>query len=157
MENRFDLIVTIVNRGISDLVMDAARAAGASGGTILHGRGTGVHEAERFFGIEIQPEQESVLSLTRSCGATAALESRSAPDPAMSFAITWPMRTGALTRSARSAFNTSGILSLAIAPEVRTAHTGRSPPSTATSEVTTRTGALTSWRQYSSPRLHWFP
>lgn len=66
MDKGFDLIVTIVNRGFSDLVMDAARAAGASGGTILHGRGTGVHEAEEFFGIAIQPEKEIVLILTRT-------------------------------------------------------------------------------------------
>ena len=66
MDREFDLIVAIVNRGFSDLVMDAARAAGASGGTILHGRGTGVHEAEQFFGIAIQPEKEIVLILTRS-------------------------------------------------------------------------------------------
>lgn len=59
----FDLIITIVNRGFSDLVMDAARGAGASGGTILHARGTGVHEMERFFGISIQPEKEFVLIL----------------------------------------------------------------------------------------------
>ena len=38
MERAFELIVAIVNRGFSDLVMDAARKAGASGGTILHGR-----------------------------------------------------------------------------------------------------------------------
>lgn len=73
MENRFDLIVTIVNRGFSDLVMDAARAAGASGGTILHGRGTGLHEAERFFGIEIQSEKEIVLILTLSCERRAIM------------------------------------------------------------------------------------
>ena len=66
MDREFDLIVAIVNRGFSDLVMDAARAAGASGGTILHGRGTGVPEAEQFFGIAIQPEKEIVLILTRS-------------------------------------------------------------------------------------------
>ncbi len=34
MDREFDLIVAIVNRGFSDLVMDAARAAGASGGTV---------------------------------------------------------------------------------------------------------------------------
>ena len=63
MEHAFDLILTIVNRGFSDLVMDAARKAGASGGTILHGRGTGAREAERFFGISIQPEKELVMIL----------------------------------------------------------------------------------------------
>ena len=46
--------------------MDAARKAGASGGTILHGRGTGVHEAAQFFGVSIQPEKELVLILTRA-------------------------------------------------------------------------------------------
>ena len=66
MEKQFDLIAAIVGRGFSDLVMDAARAAGASGGTILHGRGTGVHEAAQFFGIAIQPEKEIVLILARS-------------------------------------------------------------------------------------------
>ncbi len=59
----YDLILAIVNRGFSDLVMDAARAAGAKGGTILHARGTGVHEAAQFFGISIQPEKEIVMIL----------------------------------------------------------------------------------------------
>ena len=65
MERAFELIVAIVNRGFSDLVMDAARKAGASGGTILHGRGTGVHEAAQFFGVAIQPEKELVLILVK--------------------------------------------------------------------------------------------
>lgn len=60
----YDLIITIVNRGFADLVMDAARGSGASGGTIMHARGTGIHEAEKFFGISIQPEKDVVLILT---------------------------------------------------------------------------------------------
>ena len=62
-ERKFDLIVTIVNRGFADEVMNAARAAGAHGGTILWARGSGVHETEKFFGISIQPEKELVLIL----------------------------------------------------------------------------------------------
>lgn len=58
-----ELILTIINRGFADLVMDAAKAAGASGGTVIHARGTGVHEAEKFFGIIVQPEKELVLIL----------------------------------------------------------------------------------------------
>ena len=61
---RHELILTIINRGFADLVMDAAKAAGASGGTVVHARGTGVHEAEKFFGIIVQPEKELVLILT---------------------------------------------------------------------------------------------
>ncbi len=61
----FDLIITIVNRGFNDVVMDAARSAGATGGTVLHARGAGIHEAEKFFGISIQPEKDVVLILAK--------------------------------------------------------------------------------------------
>lgn len=61
--NQFELIITVVNRGFADNVMDAAKAAGAQGGTVLYARGTGVHEAQKFFGITIEPEKEVVLIL----------------------------------------------------------------------------------------------
>ncbi len=63
---RYDLVITIVNRGFADSVMDAAKAAGAFGGTVLYARGTGIHEAEKFFGIIVQPEKELVMILTES-------------------------------------------------------------------------------------------
>lgn len=59
----YDLIVTIVNRGESDKVVDASKSAGAEGGTILHGRGTGIHEKAKLFNILIEPEKEIVLTL----------------------------------------------------------------------------------------------
>ncbi len=59
------LVITIVNRGFSDQVMEAAARAGARGGTVLHGRSAGREEAEKFFGITIQPEKEVVLVLLR--------------------------------------------------------------------------------------------
>lgn len=59
----FDLIVVVVNKGFSDFVLDAAREAGASGGTIISGRGTGVHENDTILGIKIQPEKEVILIL----------------------------------------------------------------------------------------------
>ncbi len=67
MENdkAFDLIITVVNRGFADQVVDAAKSAGAQGGTVLKARGTGIHEVEKFFGISIQPEKEVVLTLIR--------------------------------------------------------------------------------------------
>ena len=57
------LVVTIVNRGYTEKVMEAARPAGARGGTVLHARGAGMEEASQFFGITIQPEKEMVLIL----------------------------------------------------------------------------------------------
>lgn len=59
----YDLIVTIVNNGDSEKVIDASKKAGARGGTILHGRGTGVHEQAKLFNILIEPEKEVVLTL----------------------------------------------------------------------------------------------
>lgn len=62
-QQEFDLIMAIVNRGFTDDVMNAARPAGAQGGTILHARGAGAAGASRFFGITITPEKEMVLIL----------------------------------------------------------------------------------------------
>lgn len=64
-ENKFELIITIVNRGFSDAVVNSARNAGASGGTIINGRGTGVHEKETILGVSLQPEKELVLTLVK--------------------------------------------------------------------------------------------
>lgn len=63
-ERKYSLIVTIVNRGYADEVMEAARNAGARGGTILYAHGAGLHETETFFGISIRPEKEIVLILS---------------------------------------------------------------------------------------------
>ena len=60
---KFEVIICIVNSGFSDEVMDAARKAGAKGGTVLRGRGTANPEAESLFGIAIQPEKEIVMIL----------------------------------------------------------------------------------------------
>ena len=62
-EKQYDLILAVVNKGFADQVMDAARPAGAQGGTVMHARGAGMQEAEKFFGITIQPEKEIVLIL----------------------------------------------------------------------------------------------
>ena len=63
MSHQFECILCIVNAGFSENVMDAAKAAGARGGTVLHARGTGAKEAETFFGITVQEEKEIVMIL----------------------------------------------------------------------------------------------
>ena len=62
-EKKYEMVVCIVNAGYSQNVMDAARQAGARGGTILRGRGSANPEAEEFFNITIQPDKEVVLIL----------------------------------------------------------------------------------------------
>lgn len=59
----YDLIVTIVNKGNSDKVVAASKEAGAEGGTIINGRGTGIHEQAKLFNILIEPEKEIILTL----------------------------------------------------------------------------------------------
>lgn len=69
----FDLIVTIVNKGHSDPVIAASRRAGAEGGTILYGRGTGIREMKSILGIAIEPEKDIVLTLVRNDMSRAVL------------------------------------------------------------------------------------
>ena len=63
MENQknYNLVVAIVNKGYTDLVMEAARNKGARGGTTFVARGTGNKELGSFFGIAIEPEKEIVF------------------------------------------------------------------------------------------------
>ena len=77
MENapiRYDLIVTIVNKGKEDVVVDASKKAGAEGGTIISGRGTGIHEHAKLFNIPIEPEKNIVLTLIDREKTEAVLE-----------------------------------------------------------------------------------
>ncbi len=57
----YELIVAIANSGYTDMVMNAARGAGARGGTVLHGKGTGSKDAPKFHTISIADEKELVL------------------------------------------------------------------------------------------------
>lgn len=66
MEAKWKLISIIVNNGYADEAMAAARKAGASGGTILNGRGTGTEDDVKFFGISLVPEKEMLLILAES-------------------------------------------------------------------------------------------
>jgi len=59
-----ELIIVITNQGYTDKVMDAARSAGAGGGTAIHAKGTGAELARKFFGVSIAAEKEIVFILT---------------------------------------------------------------------------------------------
>ena len=66
MKKGYKCIFAVVNNGFSEEAMDAARACGAKGGTILHGRGTMSKDAEIAFNITIQPDKEIVMILASS-------------------------------------------------------------------------------------------
>ena len=64
-EVKYEAILTIVNKGMSNEVMEAANKAGSTGGTIIHGRGSGTEETAKLFNIEIEPEKDIILILSR--------------------------------------------------------------------------------------------
>lgn len=46
--------------------MDAARGAGATGGTVLHAKGTGRTASEKFFGVSLAEEKDLIYILASS-------------------------------------------------------------------------------------------
>lgn len=56
-----ELIIVIANQGNIELVMDAARGAGAYGGTVIQARGTGMEKAEQFLGFSLASEKEMIF------------------------------------------------------------------------------------------------
>lgn len=61
-----ELIVVISQQGYTDIIMDAARDAGAYGGTVIHAKGTGTAETEQFMGVTIAEEKEIVYIVSKS-------------------------------------------------------------------------------------------
>lgn len=57
------LIVSIVQKGWGSTVLEASVKAGARGGTVLFGRGAGINEQEKIFGMAIEPEKEIILTV----------------------------------------------------------------------------------------------
>lgn len=62
----YELLVAITDQGNTDNVMDAAREANASGGTVIHARGTGTERAEQFLGVSIAAEKELVFIVVKT-------------------------------------------------------------------------------------------
>ncbi len=56
-------ICVIVDLGLGDDIIEAARKAGVRGGTILRGQGSASSEHATLFGIQLAPEKEMVIML----------------------------------------------------------------------------------------------
>jgi nitrogen regulatory protein PII len=74
-ERKHELIIIIVNQGYADQTMEAAKKAGANGGTVVHARGLGDAEAAKFLEITVQPEKELILILTKKENKMNIMES----------------------------------------------------------------------------------
>jgi len=71
---RFKLILASVKADITDPVVDAAKEAGATGATIIPGRGTGIKEAKTFFGLSLEAQTDIILLLVEEHLATKILD-----------------------------------------------------------------------------------
>jgi len=73
-ERLYDLIIAVVTRGFSDYVVSAARDAGATGATIIYGRGTSDYD-KQVMGISLQPEREVVMVLVKKVDRKKIMQS----------------------------------------------------------------------------------
>ena len=74
MKFSHELIYVILNEGFSDMVMAAARPAGATGGTVLAGKGTGARESEKFLGISLANEKDVLLIVAEAAKKSAIMK-----------------------------------------------------------------------------------
>lgn len=64
-ETKHELLVVIANQGYTEMIMDAAREAKATGGTVIHAKGTGMKKAEQFLGVSLAAEKEIIFMVAR--------------------------------------------------------------------------------------------
>lgn len=60
----YKVIFAALKPSVTDQVVDAAKACGISGATIIPGRGTGMHDAHTFLGLTLERETDVVVFLT---------------------------------------------------------------------------------------------
>jgi nitrogen regulatory protein PII len=98
-ETTMELLVVVSNQGHNDLVMDAAREAGAYGGTVIHARGTGMNQAELFFGVALASEKDMTFIVTkksqRNAIMSAIMKKAGMDTPAQSIVFSLPVTDAA--------------------------------------------------------------
>ena len=74
MDFEYELIVVVLNAGYADMVMDAAREAGAGGGTVLHAKGTGSTRSEKFFSVRFADEKDMIYIVAHKSEKAAIMK-----------------------------------------------------------------------------------
>ncbi len=94
-DNSYSLIIAIADKGHSDLVLEAARSAGASGGTMIYAKEIGTNPVPKFFGVSIAAEKELiylvVLAKKRDEVLRAILDKAGVSTPAHAVAFSLPV------------------------------------------------------------------
>lgn len=72
---RFKLLLAFVEDTRTDAVLDAARAAGATGATVINNaRGEGLHKKKTFFGLSLEVQRDVLLFVVEEHLARSILE-----------------------------------------------------------------------------------
>ncbi|MBO7668679.1 MAG: P-II family nitrogen regulator, partial [Firmicutes bacterium] len=74
-ETEHQLLIAVANQGYNQAVMDAARLAGAAGGTVIHAKGTGMERAEHFLGFSLASEKDVIFIVSKTEGKNAIMKS----------------------------------------------------------------------------------
>ena len=74
MEFEYELIVVVLKEGYVDMAMDAAREAGAGGGTVLHAKGTGGKQGTGFFSVRFAEEKDMIYIVAHRDEKTAVMQ-----------------------------------------------------------------------------------
>lgn len=71
----FKLVIAFVEDSKTDKVMDAARAAGATGATVINrARGEGLRQTKTFFGLTLETQRDVLLFLVEEHMSRQVLE-----------------------------------------------------------------------------------
>lgn len=65
-ELKYHLLVSIVNEGYAEQVMNAAKKCGANGGTLINGRELGGQNRFKFFNMTMEPEKDIILIVCKN-------------------------------------------------------------------------------------------
>jgi nitrogen regulatory protein PII len=76
-DRKYDLVLVSVEANHVDEAMEAARASGAAGGTVIRARNLNNKKAEQFIGISLMEERELLMILTKKEGKIAIMEALS--------------------------------------------------------------------------------
>lgn len=71
---RFKVILALVNDQYQEKVIQAAKAAGATGVTILNARGEGIHHKKSFLGLAMESQKDMLLLLTEDFNSNPIME-----------------------------------------------------------------------------------
>ena len=71
---KYDLIVASLAAGFAEEAMEAARQAGAAGGTIIHAHAMNNAKAEQFIGVSIMEERDILLILCKRDGKLPVMQ-----------------------------------------------------------------------------------